>query len=601
MLYSISNKEYDICFNPTNRAINIGIVNLNINKYLYKNDDITLWKWTDIIALDTTFIGSVSLYLRTSESYDIIQIKQDINTGNAIILQITGMCPTQTPTPTNTPSKSATPTITPTNTATPSQTVTNTPSSTLSLNKFICYISSDLELLCYNRYSDYVKAITVYDSDDVLQIKSNIYKNSTGSIKWYYSEITTSLSIPATIPRVYVLESNTGIVYSIISGTGGFAVVESEQVACPPMKISDSRYSLCHTNFYNTIQVNTTNLNVKNYLYKIDGVGKWTWSELVGLNSSFFQTTTLYLKRDNPSTTTIGIKEDIATGYVLIVSVDVGCPTQTPTPTMTNTSTATPTQTITKTSTSSMTPTKTMTGTITPTPTLTPSQTPTKTSTGTPTQTPSSSETPTQTPSNTQTVTQTPSNSATPTPTVSDSQTPTPTITPSQTGTPTITPSKTPTNTPTMTRTQTSSLTPTPTETPTQTITPTSTITQTQTPTSSVTPTVTKTMTQTPTVTPPLRPFYYYISDSKSNLCGNRETASVKIISVYDIDNSLQSMSFLYKDNMGVYKWFFDDLKTRLGVSVNKIYMMSTNTYKIFTLIKDEDDYAIIDEQDITC
>jgi hypothetical protein len=342
MLYSISNKEYDICFNPTNRAINIGIVNLNINKYLYKNDDITLWKWTDIIALDTTFIGSVSLYLRTSESYDIIQIKQDINTGNAIILQITGMCPTQTPTPTNTPSKSATPTITPTNTATPSQTVTNTPSSTLSLNKFICYISNDLELLCYNRYSDYVKAITVYDSDDVLQLKSNIYKNSTGSIKWYYSEITTSLSIPATIPRVYVLESSTGIVYSIISGTGGFAVVESEQVLCPPMKISNSRYNLCHTNSYQSIQVNTTNLTIKNYLYKVDGIAKWTWSELIGLNSSFFQTTTLYLKRDNPSTTTIAVKEDIATGYVLIVSVDVGCPTQTPTPTSTPTITPTP-------------------------------------------------------------------------------------------------------------------------------------------------------------------------------------------------------------------------------------------------------------------
>ena len=601
MLYLISNKQYNVCFNTANRLIDIGIADLNVNKYLYRSNDTTPWKWSEVIALDATFVGSVSLYLRIEESYDIVQIKQDINTGNAVVIQVVGVCPTQTPTPTTTPSNSPTLTPTPTNTNTPSQTVTNTPSSTSPLTRLLYYISADLEILCYNKYADSVKAISVYDIDNVLQTGSNVYKNSTGSIRWLYSEFLTNLGVPSTTPRIYLSESDSGTVYSVVSGTGGLAKIESEQVACPPMRISDSRYNLCHTNFYNTIQVNTTNLNVKNYLYKIDGVGKWTWSELVGLNSSFFGLNTLYLKRDNATTTTIGIKEDIATGYVLIVSVDVGCPTQTPTPTMTNTSTATPTQTITKTSTSSMTPTKTMTGTMTPTPTLTPSQTPTKTSTGTPTQTPSSSETPTQTPSNTQTVTQTPTNSVTPTPTVSDSQTPTPTITPSQTTTPTITPSKTPTNTPTTTRTPTSSLTPTPTETPTQTMTPTSTITQTQTPTSSVTPTVTKTMTQTPTVTPPLRPFYYYISDSQSDLCNNRELGRVKTITIYDIDNILQTDSFLYKDNRATQRWLFDDLNTKLGVSVSTIYMMPTNSFKVFTLIKDVDDYAIIDQQDITC
>jgi hypothetical protein len=601
MLYLISNKQYNVCFNTANRVIDIGIADLNVNRYLYRSNDITPWKWSEVIALDATFVGSVSLYLRITESYDIIQIKQDINTGNAVVIQVVGICPTQTPTPTTTPSNSPTLTPTPTNTNTPSQTVTNTPSSTSPLTRLLYYISADLEILCYNKYADSVKAISVYDIDNVLQTGSNVYKNSTGSIRWLYSEFLANLGMPSTTPRIYLSESDSGTVYSVVSGTAGLATIESEQVVCPPMKISDSRYSLCHTNFYNTIQVNTTNLNVKNYLYKIDGVGKWTWSELVGLNSSFFGLNTLYLKRNNATTTTIGIKEDIATGYVLIVSVDVGCPTQTPTPTMTNTSTATPTQTITKTSTSSMTPTKTMTGTMTPTPTLTPSQTPTKTPTATPSQTPTSSETPTQTPSNTQTVTQTPTNSATPTPTVSDSQTPTPTITPSQTTTPTITPSKTPTNTPTTTRTPTSSLTPTPTETPTQTITPTSTITQTQTPTSSVTPTVTKTMTQTPTVTPPLRPFYYYISDSQSDLCNNRELGRVKTITVYDIDNILQKDSFLYKDNRATQRWLFDDLNTRLGVSVSTIYMMPTNSFKVFTLIKDVDDYAIIDQQDITC
>jgi hypothetical protein len=601
MLYSISNKQYDACFNTANRAIDIGVANLKISEYLYKTNDSTPWKWSDVIALDTRFIGSISLYLRTGDSYDIVQIKQDINTGNAIVIQTVGVCPTQTPTPTTTPSNSATPTTTPTNSATPSQTTTNTPSNTCPLARFLYYISADLEILCYNKYADSVKAVSIYDIDNILQVGSNVYKNSTGSIRWYYSEFVTSLGIPSTTPRIYLSESSSGTIYSVVSGIGGLATIESEQVVCPPMRISDSRYNLCHTNFYNTIQVNTTNLSVKNYLYKIDGVGKWTWSELVGLDSSFFTVSTLYLKRNNATTTTLSVKEDIATGHVLIVSVDVGCPTQTPTPTRTSTPTTTPTRTMTQTSTSSMTPTQTMTGTITSTPTLTPSQTPTKTSTATPSQTPTSSITPSQTPTSTITSTQTPSNSATPTPTVSDSQTPTPTITPSQTGTPTITPSKTPTTTPTMTRTPTSSWTPTPTETPTQTMTPTATITQTQTPTSSVTPTVTRTMTQTPTATPPLKLFYYFISNSQSNLCNNRELGIVKAISVYDIDNTLQTGSFLYKDSKGIQKWLFDDLKDRLGVSVSTIYMMPTNSFKVFTLVKNIDNYAIIDQQDITC
>jgi hypothetical protein len=665
MLYSISNKQYDTCFNTANRAIDIGVANLKINEYLYKNNNSTPWKWSDIIALDTKFIGSVSLFLRTGDSYDIVQIKQDINTGNAIVIQTVGVCPTQTPTPTTTPSNSATPTTTPTNSVTPSQTTTNTPSNTSPLARFLYYISVDLEILCYNKYADSVKALSVYDIDNILQVGSLLYKNSTGSIRWYYSEFVTNLGVPSTTPRIYLSESSSGTIYSVVSGIGGLATIESEQVVCPPMRIANSRYNLCHTNFYNTIQVNTTNLIVKNYLYKIDGVGKWTWSELIGLDSSFFAVSTLYLKRNNATTTTLSVKEDIATGYVLIVSVDVGCPTQTPTPTQTSTPTTTPTQTITKTSTSSPTPTSTMTGTVTSTATLTPTQTPTKTSTVTPTQTPSNSETPTQTPTSsrtqtptptssqtqtpTQTITstmtgtntstptltpsqtptktstatpsqtptssitpsqtptstvtstQTPSNSATPTPTVSDSQTPTPTITPSQTETPTITPSKTPTNTPTMTRTPTSSWTPTPTETPTQTMTPTVTATQTQTATSSVTPTVTRTMTQTPTATPPLRLFYYFISNNQSNLCNNRELGIVKTISVYDIDNTLQTGSFLYKDNKGIQKWLFDDLKDRLGVSVSIIYMMPTNSFKVFTLVKNIDNYAIIDQQDITC
>jgi hypothetical protein len=436
MIYSISNKQYDVCFNTANRAIDIGVANLKINEYLYKNNDSTPWKWSEIIALDTRFIGSVSLYLRTGDSYDIVQIKQDINTGNAIVIQTIGICPTQTPTPTTTPSNSATPTTTPTSSATPSQTVTNTPSSTAPLERFLYYISTDLETLCYNRYADPVKAISVYDTDNRLQVAASIYKNNTASTKWYYSEFILNLGLPSTTPRIYLLESGSGIVYSVISGTGGFATVESEQITCPPMRISNTRYNLCHTNSYRLIQVNTTNLVPREYLYKIDGVGKWTWSELIGLDSSFPTLTTLYLKREN-STITIGVKEDIATGHVIITTINIDCPTQTPTPTQSSTPTITPTRTPSQTSTPTSTPTASITSSLTSTPTQTPSQTPTKSQTPTQTQTPSNSPTVTQTPSNTQTATQTQTPTNTPTSSVTASKTPTPTQTPTYSPTPT--------------------------------------------------------------------------------------------------------------------------------------------------------------------
>ena len=436
MIYSISNKQYNICFNTSNRAIDIGITNLAVNNFLYKNNNTTPWKWSEVIALDATFIGSISLYLRTGESYDIVQIKQDINTGNAIVIQTVGICPTQTPTPTLTPSNSSTPTVTPTNTATPSQTVTNTPTSTSPLARLLYYISADLETLCYNRYADLVKAVSVYDTDSSLQASSNIYKNSTGSTKWYYSEFIVNLGIPSTTPRIYLLESGSGTVYSVISGTGGFAIVESEQITCPPMRISNTRYNLCHTNSYQTVQVNTANLVPKEYLYKIDGVGRWTWSELIGLDSSFPSLTTLYLKREN-SPITMGVKEDIANGYVIIATIDIDCPTQTPTPTKSSTPTITPTRTPSQTATSTSTPTSSITSTPTETPTQTPSQTPTKSQTPTQTQTPSNSPTVTQTPSNTQTGTQTLTPTNTPTQSITASRTPT------ATQTPTVSPSAT--------------------------------------------------------------------------------------------------------------------------------------------------------------
>jgi hypothetical protein len=142
-----------------------------------------------------------------------------------------------------------------------------------------------------------------------------------------------------------------------------------------------------------------------------------------------------------------------------------------------------------------------------------------------------------------------------------------------------------------MTKTPTSSITATPTETPTNTPTRTSTI----------TPTVTSSQTPTPSITPPLRLYYYYISDNQSDLCNNKENGNVKTISIYDIDNSLQTTSFLYKNNDASARWLFDDLNTRLGTSVSTIYMIGITSSSISTLIEDVDGYAIIDQQDITC
>ena len=173
-------------------------------------------------------------------------------------------------------------------------------------------------------------------------------------------------------------------------------------------------------------------------------------------------------------------------------------PTTTQTPTNTPTNTTTPTQTPTNTETPTQTPTNTETPTQTPTNTETPTQTPTPTNTETPTQTPTPTNT--ETPTNTPTNTETPTNTPTPTNTETSTQTPTPT----NTNTPTNT--ETPTQTPTQTNTETPTNTPTPTttETPTNTPTPTTTETPTQTPTQTQTPTNTETPTQTPTNTPTL-------------------------------------------------------------------------------------------------
>lgn len=286
-----------------------------------------------------------------------------------------------------------------------------------------------------------------------------------------------------------------------------------------------------------------------------------------------------------------GVWQDIAVYDSSVFALGDTPPTPTPTNSVTPSRTPTNTVTPSKTSTETPTPTKTPTSSITASKTPTPTSSETPTSTVTPTETPTNTVTPTQTPTQTSTPTETPTSTQTNTPTSSETPTPTASLTPSKTPTNTPTSSLTPSQTPTTTATPTSSITPTPTETPTNTPTLTSTI----------TPTATSSQTPTPSITPPLRLFYYYISDSEEDLCNNKEGGNVKMISVYDIDSSLQTTSFLYKDKDASARWLFDDLNTRLGTSATTIYMVGITSSSISTLIEDTDGYAIIDEQDISC
>lgn len=382
MIYLISNQQYNTCFN-TGKTINIGINNLTIGQFLYKDNNTDIWTWTQITALDSSFIGSSSFFLRSSDSIETLQVKRDSTTGNAIIVATGIICPTQTPTPSVTPTNTATPSQTPTSTATPSNTVTTTPTPTSPLTRFAYYFSNNLEILCYDYLSDIVKVISLFDIDNSIQTGSFLYKNTTGSSRWLFSELRTQLSVPSSVTRIYMRQSTTGQIYSIIPGTAGFALVESEIIACPSMKIAASEYDLCHSNIATEIQVNTLNLNVQQYIYKQDGVTPWSWSEILAIDESFNNLFTVYLKSP-ASNSYLVVKEDIANGSAVITQINTICPTQTPTPTRT------PTQTPTNTRTSTPTTTTTQTGTSTQTPTYT----------ATSTNTPSTSPTSTPTPSN---------------------------------------------------------------------------------------------------------------------------------------------------------------------------------------------------------
>ncbi len=181
-------------------------------------------------------------------------------------------------------------------------------------------------------------------------------------------------------------------------------------------------------------------------------------------------------------------------------------PTNTPTPSATNTPTFTPTNTATATATktATMTPTNTATATATNTPTNTATATATNTATFTPTNTATATATNTPTKTATATATNTPTNTATATATNTATFTPTNTATATATNTATFTPTNTATatatNTPTFTPTNTATATAT--NTPTFTPTNTATATATNTPTFTPTNTSTATATNTPTFTP---------------------------------------------------------------------------------------------------
>lgn len=284
-------------------------------------------------------------------------------------------------------------------------------------------------------------------------------------------------------------------------------------------------------------------------------------------------------------TALLGVWTDITLSNNSVFALGEPPPTPTPSVTTTVTTSITPTRTPTQTPTTSNTPTKTPTPTGTSTPTNSATPTNTVTNTTTPTNTP--------TPTLTQTTTATPTITNTPTNTSSSTNTPTPTVT----RTPTNTLTNTPTPSSTITQTPTTTLTNTPTNsiTPTETPTTTPTTTPTNTPTHSPTPTV------TPSTSPLLTVFFYYISDNQEDICNNKESETVRVISVYDRDNNLQSGSFIYKDKYANTKWLFSDLTTILDTNASTIYMLELSSNRLSTLIADNNDYAIIDEQDINC
>ncbi len=177
-----------------------------------------------------------------------------------------------------------------------------------------------------------------------------------------------------------------------------------------------------------------------------------------------------YTANYNPNNLTLVVGGPVSTATPTGTAQSTNTPTNTATVTPSATATNTPANTFTATSTASPSGTQTATNTPANTATRTATVTPTNTATNTPTIT--STGTSTRTPTNTPTIT--PSATVTRTPTNTSTQTGTATSTNSATRTPTSVPTNTPTATPTITRTPTTTSTRTSTSTSTPTLTGTS-------------------------------------------------------------------------------------------------------------------------------
>ena len=84
--------------------------------------------------------------------------------------------------------------------------------------------------------------------------------------------------------------------------------------------ISNEQYKLCHGLTSKSLQIDNSNLSIGNYLYKINGLTPWKWTELKALDTSFSTATSFSLSVLD-DTSTILVKEDIANGYALILEV----------------------------------------------------------------------------------------------------------------------------------------------------------------------------------------------------------------------------------------------------------------------------------------
>ncbi|MFL5732142.1 MAG: beta strand repeat-containing protein, partial [Chloroflexia bacterium] len=325
-----------------------------------------------------------------------------------------------------------------------------------------------------------------------------------------------SLQFDQAFPLQGGLLLGSGVVTGTVNNTGGtvspgyspgLMTITGDYVQGPAGRLNIELGGLTPVTQYDRLAVNgTATLDGTLSASSVNGfnpsIGNSFTVLLYGSRSGAFSTVQggTFTQNYNPGDLTLVVGGPVFTATPTTVSTPTNTPTVTRTPTITNTPTITPTPS--QTSTFTRTPTITLTPTITRTPTITPTSaitnTPTSTPTVTPTLTFTSTPSITPTPSHTATVTQTPTRTATPTITLTPSATSTntPTSTPTTTGTPTNTPvvTQTPTSTVTLTRTATSTVTNTPTNTPT------STITLTRTPTN--TPTRTFTVTLTPTRTP---------------------------------------------------------------------------------------------------